>query len=74
VPEMPSLDLICTALQKINISAAQLASCKLEEIREWLTFAIYYANYSITKSGAIASYPDYTTFLEWMQEKRKKVH
>ena len=60
-------------LAKNNISAAQLASCKLEEIREWLTFAIYYANYSITKSGAIASYPDYTTFLEWMQEKRKKV-
>lgn len=61
-------------LAKNHISAAQLATCKPEEIREWLTFAVYYANYSITKSGAIASYPDYTTFMEWMQKKRKEIH
>lgn len=61
-------------LAKNHITVSQLADCLPEQVQEWLTFAVYYANYSITKSGAIASYPDYTTFVKWMQEKRKKAH
>ncbi len=56
------------------VTADGLASCSEEDIQKWLTFAVYYANYSITKSGAIASYPDYTTFVDWMQEKKRKTH
>ena len=61
-------------MAKNHITVSQLATCSPEQVQEWLTFAVYYANYSITKSGAIASYPDYTTFVKWMQEKRKKAH
>lgn len=37
-------------LAKNHITVSQLADCLPEQVQEWLTFAVYYANYSITKA------------------------
>lgn len=47
-----------------------LETVSAESWQKWLEFAVYYANYSVMGSGAIASYPERTAFLAWMQEKK----
>lgn len=49
-----------------------IAEMSMEELQTWLEFAVYYANYSVMGSGAIASYPDYDTFTAWMQTTKQK--
>lgn len=51
-----------------DITKESLEKISLEQWQDWLEFAVYYANYSVMGSGAIASYPERDTFLTWMQQ------
>ena len=64
-------DAICGAflycLGKNGITPENLNQQPAGKLQKWLRYAVYYANYSVTGSGAITSYPDDETFQRWLR-------
>lgn len=57
-------------LAEHDITKQNLDTVSMKQWQTWLEFAVYYANYSVMGSGAIASYPDRETFLAWKQNRK----
>ena len=55
-----------------DVTKEKLDKVTMQQWNEWLEFAVYYANYSVMGSGAIASYPDAQTFLCWKRDMQRK--
>ena len=62
--------LYCLAQQ--DLTRDKLAEVTGQQWQAWLEFAVYYANYSVMGSGAIASYPNYDTFISWKETMQQK--
>ena len=51
-----------------DVTKDNLAKVTPAQWQAWLTFAVAYANYSVTGSGAIASYPTHAVFQDWVSQ------
>lgn len=55
-------------LSKDGVSSTDLENIPLERLEEYLKFANYYSTYSVLKKGAISSYADMPTILDFIKE------
>ena len=56
-------------LAKDDITAAQLSEITEEKLREYLAFSVGYSALSVTKKGAVSSYCDYETTINFIRER-----
>lgn len=57
------------SLAKDDITPSQLSEITEEKLREYLTFSVGYSALSVTKKGAVNSYCDYETTINFIRER-----
>ncbi len=59
-------------LTQADVTRETIGDISMAQWQKWLEFAVYYANYSVMGSGAIASYAEKETFAAWMKKMQQK--